>query len=431
MANVTRRRFLTTGGLALLGLGIAPDLLRRTAEALDSLPRGGRRKVLVVVFMRGAVDGLNVVVPHGSSEYYAARPAIAIAKPGSSSLLSSSKDAAAIDLDGYFGFHPRLAALKPFYDSRELALVHAVGSPDNTRSHFDAQDYMESGTPGVKSTADGWVNRYLRERATAAAAPLRAVAVAARKPRCFEGAATTLVLRDIASFGFKPKNGADTRRAEAWARSVERLYASTADATFAATAHEMFDAIRVLDRIREDGGAAGSGEYPRGPLGKSLGEVAKLVKADVGLEVAFVEIGGWDHHANEGSVDGQLARNLEPFAAALAAFRRDLGPAKDDVLVVTMSEFGRTVRENGNRGTDHGHGNVMMVLGSGVRGGKVYGSWPGLARSALFEERDLAVTTDFRDVLGEILVRHLGCDDASAVFPGYRTSRERFRGFLA
>jgi len=426
---ITRRYFVTSSAVSLFSVGLLPSFLRRASAALaEGSRRAGRRRVLVVVFMRGAVDGLNVVVPHGDAEYYGARPAIAVARPGGSSVRPGASEAA-LDLDGHFGFHPRLAPLKPLFDGRELAVVHAVGSPDATRSHFDAQDYMESATPGVKSTPDGWLNRYLQLGHAAAPTPLRAVAVAPRAPRSLQGAASTLVLEDIASFHFGPRGGRSPQ-AEAYAAEVERMYDSTTDAVLAASAREMFEAIRELDRI-EAAAAPRAAEYPRGPLGKSLGEVATLIKADVGLEIAFVEVGGWDHHVNEGGVDGRLARSLDPFASALASFRKDLGSRMEDVLLLTMSEFGRAVRENGNRGTDHGHGNVMLALGSGVRGGKVYGAWPGLRPSALFEGRDLAVTSDFRDVLAEALVRHLGCADPVPVFPGYRISRERSLGYLA
>ena len=426
---ITRRTFVTSSAVGLFSVGFLPSFLRRASATLAEGPRrADRRRVLVVVFMRGAVDGLNVVVPHGDAEYYAARPAIAVARPGGSSVRPGASEAA-LDLDGHFGFHPRLAPLKPLFDARELAVVHAVGSPDATRSHFDAQDYMESATPGVKSTPDGWLNRYLQLGHAAAPTALRAVAVAPRAPRSLQGAASALVLEDIASFHFGPRGGRSPQ-AEAYAAEVERMYGATRDAVLAASAREMFEAIRELDRV-EAVAAPRAAEYPRGPLGKSLGEVATLIKADVGLEIAFVEVGGWDHHVNEGGVDGRLARSLDPFASALAAFRKDLGSRMEDVLLLTMSEFGRAVRENGNRGTDHGHGNVMLALGSGVRGGKVYGAWPGLRPSSLFEGRDLAVTSDFRDVLAEALVRHLGCADPVAVFPGYRISRERSLGYLA
>jgi uncharacterized protein (DUF1501 family) len=428
---ITRRYFVTSTAVTLFSVGFLPGFLRRSSAALaEGTPRTGRGRVLVVVFMRGAVDGLNVVVPHGDADYYAARPGIAVARPGASALRPAANEAASLDLDGHFGFHPRLAPLKTLFDARELAVVHAVGSPDNTRSHFDAQDYMESATPGVRSTPDGWLNRYLQLGHTAASTPFRGVAVAQRAPRSLQGAAPTLVLDDIASFHLGPRGG-PSPQAEAYSAEVERMYASTRDALLAASAREMFQAIRELDRVEAGAAPPAGAEYPRGPLGKSLGEVATLIKAWVGLEIAFVEVGGWDHHVNEGSVDGQLARNLEPFASALAAFRKDLGARMEDVLLLTMSEFGRTVHENGNRGTDHGHGNVMLALGSGVRGGKVYGAWPGLRSSALFEGRDLAVTTDFRDVLSEALVRHLGCADPAPVFPGFRISREPSLGYLA
>jgi uncharacterized protein (DUF1501 family) len=423
---VSRRVFLKNGSLALVSLGFAPSFLARTAEAAG----GARRKVLITVFQRGAVDGLNMVVPFGERAYYSARPSIAIAEPG------RGRADSAIDLDGFFGLHPRMASLQPLWASRQMAIVHACGSPDTTRSHFDAQDYMESGTPGVKSTEDGWLNRYLKirrnEEAAAAEAaketPFRAVALTSQLPRTLQGTAPALAMQRIEQFGLRGGGAASA----ATGASLEEQYAAAADRALNRTGKDAFDAMRMLKsadpaKYQPENGAV----YPRSAYGEALRQIAQLVKADVGLEVAFAESGQWDHHVNEGGAIGQIANRLDDFASGLAALATDLGTRMEDVIVLTMSEFGRAVAENGNRGTDHGHGNAMFAIGGGVRGGKVYGKWPGLAPEQRFEGRDLAVTTDFRDVFGEIVVRHLGVKDASTIFPGYAIKPGNFPGFLS
>jgi uncharacterized protein (DUF1501 family) len=427
---VTRRYFLKSAGLTLFGAGCVPSFMRRTAFALES--GGGRRRILVAIFQRGAVDGLNMVVPFGEKDYYAMRPTIAIPEPQAQA--ESGSALTAIDLDGFFALHPSLAQLKPLYDAKQLAVVHAVGSPNNTRSHFDAQDYMETATPGVKSTRDGWLNRYMVTRPESEATPFRAVAVAPRMPRTLAGKASTLVLDDIKNFkllgrpeapAFMPATPAAEEAA------FEEMYASSQDPLFSRAAAETFEAIRTLRHIGAENYQPSNGAvYPHGKLGQDLQQVAQLIKADVGLEIAFCNVGGWDNHVNEGGVEGQLANNLKEFGDALAAFHRDLGDRMEDVVVLTMSEFGRTARENGNRGTDHGHANAMFVLGGPVKGGKVYGDWPGLKPGQLNQDRDLAMTTDFRDVFAEVIVRHLGARNTTAVFPGFAVAAERFRGFL-
>jgi uncharacterized protein (DUF1501 family) len=365
---------------------------------------GRRAKRLIAIFQRGAVDGLNMIVPYGEAEYYRARPTLALQRP-------NRGEGAAIDLDGFFGLHPRLAPLAPLWTSRDLAVVHACGSPDATRSHFDAQDYMESATPGIKSTGDGWLNRYLQARASDSAT-FRAVALTAQLPRSLQGKAPALAMNQIDRFGI---------RSAAASQSFEAQYAAAADQILNGTGREAFDAMKTLRtadpaRYRPEHGA----DYPRSPFGQSLQQIAQLVKADVGLEVAFAEVGGWDTHVNQGAAEGQLATRLDDLARGIRALVDDLGERMADTVVVTMSEFGRAVTENGNRGTDHGHGNAMMLIGGGIRGGKVYGRWPGLTRDARYENRDLAITTDFRDVFAEVVTRHLGLTDPTAVFPGYR-----------
>jgi uncharacterized protein (DUF1501 family) len=432
----SRRVFLKNGGLALVTLGFAPSFLARTAAAA-----GERRKVLIAIFQRGAVDGLNMVVPFGEKAYYTARPSIAIQSPG-------PDEGRALDLDGFFGFHPRMAPLKPLYDKGHLAIVHACGSPDNTRSHFDAQDYMETATPGVKSTRDGWINRYLQVRAAergtrapaeryerGAGAPasdndqdataFRAVALSQQLPRTLQGKASAFAMPQIGRFGIREgrMNNAEM--------SFEAEYAAAADQVLSATGREAFEAIRMLRKANPGQYAAANGAaYPRSAFGEALKQIAQLVKADVGLEVAFAESNNWDHHVNEGAAVGQLAARLDDFARGIAALTTDLGDRMADVLILTMSEFGRAVAENGNRGTDHGHGNAMMAIGSGVRGGKVYSKWPGLEPEQRFEGRDLEVTTDFRDVFSEVVVRHLGVKNPAPIFPGYTIAPAQFRGFL-
>jgi uncharacterized protein (DUF1501 family) len=417
---VSRRVFVKNGAFALVSLGFAPSFLTRTAYAQG---RSARAKQLIAIFQRGAVDGLSVVVPFGDSEYYRARPSIAIARP-------RSGDNAAFDLDGFFGFNPRLQPLKALWDQRALAIVHACGSPDATRSHFDAQDYMETATPGMKATPDGWLNRYLQARTHDASegigepTPFRAVSLTQQLPRMLQGPAPALAINQINQFGI--------RGGQANGASFEAQYAAAADRVLNGTGREAFDAIKMLKaadpaKYQPENGA----EYPRSPFGQALRQIGQLIKADVGLEVAFADVGGWDTHVNQGSSQGQLANRLDDFGRGLAALAADLGSRMADTVIVTMSEFGRAVSENGNRGTDHGHGNAMMIIGGGVRGAKVYGKWPGLAREQRYDGRDLAVTTDFRDVFGEVVVRHLGLKDTQSIFPGYAISPAKFPGLFA
>jgi uncharacterized protein (DUF1501 family) len=408
---LSRRVFLKDGAFALVSLGFAPSFLARTALAAGPALRAKR---LITIFQRGALDGLSFVVPYGEADYYRLRPSIAIARP------SSAADGA-IDLDGFFGLNPRLGPLKPFWDARHLAIVHACGSPDATRSHFDAQDYMETGTPGVKSTSDGWLNRYLQVRREENATLFRAVSLTSQLPRMLQGTAPALAMNQIGQFNVR--SGAD---------AFEAAYAGSSDRVLSGTGREAFDAIRMLKaadpaRYQPEHDA----DYPRSPFGQALKQIAQLTKADLGLEVAFADVGGWDTHVNQGATQGQLANRLDDFAKSVAALVTDLGERMADTIVITMSEFGRAVSENGNRGTDHGHGNAMIVIGGDVRGGKVYGRWPGLSTEHRYEGRDLAITTDFRDVFSEIVVRHLGVADPRPIFPGFGVQPSRFPGLLA
>ncbi len=412
--SITRRIFLRNSALAVVGTAAIPTFLTRAAYgAVDT---GMRSKRLVVIFQRGAADGLNIVVPHGERAYYSMRPSINIPRT------------AVLDLDGFFGLHPALAPLQPIWNQRHLAIVHAAGSPDVTRSHFDAQDFMESGTPGIKATEDGWLNRSLRslpEQADKSA--FRAVALGPALPRILSGNEPAVAVNNINDFGVggRNPNGAPI------ANTFEAMYANSVDSVLHGTGQETFEAVKMLKSAdpAKYKPAAGA-DYPKGRFGDSLRQLAQLIKANLGVQVAFADIGGWDHHVNEGNTLGQLANVLREFSQSLGAFWIDLGDLADDTVVVTMSEFGRTVRENGNRGTDHGHANVMFVMGGPVKGGKVYGRWPGLDQSQLYEGRDLALTTDFRRVLGEAVYRHLGNKSLDQVFPEFDNQQGKFLRYL-
>ncbi|MGC1129558.1 MAG: DUF1501 domain-containing protein [Candidatus Acidiferrales bacterium] len=412
--NISRRYFIKGGGIAMLGMASLPAFLQR-AVAATTTPN---KKKMVVLFQRGAMDGLNVVVPFGEQNYYAMRPTIAIPQPR-----SGAADAA-IDLDGFFGLHPSLAPIEPLFRNGQLAIVQAVGSPDPTRSHFDAQDYMESGTPGLKATEDGWLNRAMQAMPEDNSSPFRAVAFGPYLPRTLQGSAPAIALPDLKQF----KMNGPQQTIEG---GFEAMYAQTVDQAMRGVGGETFEAIDQLKKINPDSYQPENGaQYPKGRFGQSLQEIAELFKADVGLEVAFLDSGGWDHHVNEGGVQGQLSNLLRDLGQGLAAFHQDMGDGMQDVVFVSMSEFGRTAHENGNRGTDHGHANCMFVMGGDVKGGHVYTRWPGLSDGQLHDGRDLAVTIDYRSVLGEVLMKHLGERDTKAIFPGFANDPRQFLGVV-
>ena len=419
-----RRYFLKTGGIGLASFGFmaaAPDFLHQFASAQSAAKGFGKKKVLVTIFQRGAVDGLNMLAPHGDSEYYNLRPSIAVKKPGQTD--------GAIKLDGTFGLNPAMAAFEPFWKSGQLAAITAVGSPDNTRSHFDAQDYMESATPGNKGTKDGWLNRLLQANAEKDASPFRAVSMTQSLPRALYGKAPSVAMTNLSDFSIKA--GLYTSDMKG---GFEGVYQQNQKDSLGEMGKETFEAVNFLksanpSQYKPENGAV----YPASDLGRSLQQIAQLIKAGVGLEVAFTDTGNdirWDTHTNEGGGRGQLANFLRTFSQAIAAFATDLGKRMDDVLVLTMSEFGRTARENGSRGTDHGHGNTMFVLGNSVKGGKVYGEFKGLKSDKLYEGRDLDVTTDFRDVFAEAALKQMWAKDLAKIFPNYTATKEKFRGYL-
>jgi len=435
---ISRRVFFRHGSLALLALGLPPEFLTRSL--LAPTRAAARRRTLICIFQRGAVDGLNMVVPFGEDAYYRNRRSIAIAQPG--------RAGGAVDLDGFFGLHPSLGPLHDLWNRRELSIVHAVGSPHPTRSHFDAQDFMETATPGERTVRDGWLNRVLAHTPcncegrtlddagahaadhtagqTAMALPpaLRGIAMGSTMPLSLRGDYPTLAAGDISRFGIAGGRDASLET------TFERMNAGSGDLISAAS-DEAFEAMRALRAANPLQYRPATGvTYPPGEFGRSLGQIAQLIKADIGVEIAFTDIGGWDTHQAQGGGEGQLARRFDELSRGMRALYDDLGDRMDDVVLLTMSEFGRTVAENGSGGTDHGHANCMLVMGGAVNGGRVLGGWPGLEREQLHQGRDLALTTDFRDVFAEIAIDHLGAEDADAVFPGYSIDRRRFRGVV-
>lgn len=397
---MNRRRFLLSTAIST-GLSLLP-LGRNGWAAIDSKPIGSQR--LVVIFLRGAVDGLNVVVPYGETAYYDGRPTIALAKPG--------EDGGVSDLDGYFGLHPALASLMPLWRQGALAFVHAAGSPDPTRSHFDAQDYMESGTPGVKTTPDGWMNRLLASL-SGPHSPTEAVSFGPTLPRIFSGRmnVANLPMGRAAARPMpldRPLIAAEFDRLYAGDGPLDRAYREGRSAR-----------SQLLSELQQDMKEADNGAPTPAGFPADAQRLARLIAGNGNIRLAFLALGGWDTHVNQGAAQGQLANHLRPLGEGLAALTQGLGPEMRNTVILVMSEFGRTVRENGNGGTDHGHGNAMWLMGGPVRGGKVYGDWPGLDGQGLYQGRDLAVTTDFRAVASTVAERHLGLTDRQLdhVFP--------------
>ena len=413
--TVTRRGFMRGGALALVGTSVIPAFLTRSIYA-EMTTAAASKKKLVVIFQRGACDGLNVVVPHAEKNYYSMRPNIAI------------KQNEVLDLNGFFGLHPEMASFKPLYDQGHLAIIHAAGSPDPSRSHFDAQDFMESGTPGVKSTPDGWLNRALQaDPELGKPSPFRAVALGTQVPRTLQGKVPAVAVANLADFSVAGKGPQTSPISNAF----QAMYDESSDSVLHGTGEETFEAVKMLksaDPAKYQPAAGVS--YPNTAFGNSMKQIAQLLKANLGVEAAFSDIGGWDTHQNQGGATGQLANRLKEFSQTIAAFWADMGNDSENITVVTMSEFGRTARQNGTGGTDHGHANVMFVLGGNVKGGKVYGKWPGVGNDQLNEGRDLKVTTDFRNVLGEAAYKTLGSRDMEVVFPGAQVDPQTFLNFV-
>ncbi len=415
--SLDRRSFLSnslkSSIVALGGLAWPSWLPRVVFGPPDRSPRGD---TLVVLFLRGAHDGLNIVTPYNEARYHELRPRIGLDEPGKNTPKS------VVDLDGQFGFNPVLRPLKEIWDEGDLAVVHAVGSPDPTHSHFDAMDYMERGTPGEKQIQTGWLARHLSSMAAENHSPFRAVGMGSVVQAALRGPVPALALESISAFHLDPNRAAsDIARFQA---TIASMYQGSG---FVETqGQQTLEAVQILDSITRGGAyqPANGAQYPTTPFGNALKTVAQLIKADVGLEVACVDKGGWDTHAGQGDANAQQGANtlpglLDDLQKGLYAFYTDLKDRMGDITLVTMSEFGRRVADNASNGTDHGHGNVMFVMGGGVRGGKVYGDWPGLAANQLYGPGDLAITTDFRDVLGEILRLRVGNPHLDQVFPNY------------
>jgi uncharacterized protein (DUF1501 family) len=415
MMNIlhSRRDFLS--GAAKLGvIGAAKSLFPSWMPRLAFRPQAqtsGRGDVLVAIFLRGGIDGLSAIVPYGEgANYYDRRPTLYVPEPGSS-------PNAAIDLDGFFGLHPSLAPLHNIYTANDLLLVHATGSIDPSRSHFDAMQFMEYGTPGSKTTGTGWIGRHLQSVATQNDSPFRAVGMGAMVQNSLRGNVVPLALKSIADFHLRGRAD-ELQRAQA---ALGQMYGVQAPVDMLGSqARAVFETVDLLGAMSASGYTPENGAiYPEDDHGFGMGlrQIAQLIKADVGLEVACVDVGGWDTHENQGTLDGQFAYLLDTLGKGLAAFYADMGAGMRDVTVVTMSEFGRTVDENASNGTDHGHGNFMMVMGGGAAGGQVYSQWPTLDEMALDESGDLNITTDYRDVLAEIVQNRLGNRAMSDVFP--------------
>ena len=418
MAPLSRRMLLKGGAVVAAGSFLPAFARRALAEpgAGDGGAGPGRRKTLVFLFLRGALDGLHAVAPFGEPRLAALRPALLLPPPGGGGK-TTPPPLLSIDVPG-FGLHPALEPLLPLWREGSLALVHAVGSPDGSRSHFDAQDFLELGTPGVKDTPDGWLARALVANPARKASPLDAVAVAARLPRSLQGGPDALAFANLDQLRLRPLAGAPggpRGRTESQS-SFEALYRHAPEEAVATSGKEAFAALELLEKKLGPSAPPPAADYPKNPIANSLRQLAQLIKADVGLRVGVADAGGWDTHSAQPSA---LGNNLGQLAQSLAAFHRDLGDRAGDVVLVAATEFGRTVRQNGANGTDHGHGSVAFVLGGAVNGGKLHGRWPGLADDQLYQGRDLAVTTDLRSVLAAAAAAQLGVQDLGKLFPGF------------
>lgn len=410
----TRRGFIKAGGLALFGIGLGgiPGFL---TNALAEIPRPGlfqRKKIMVCIFQRGAMDGLMAVTPFTDTYLQAARPGLFI------SPAKGQSGKPLIDLDGHFGLHPAMAAFEPAFRDKRLAIVHGIGSPNNTRSHFDAQDFMESGTPFHKGTETGWLNRAVGLLGHDGATPFQGVSLTSSLPRSFYGNNPAIAIRNLADFNIQIK-GAGSNVART-AQTFEDLYDQTSSGLLKETGKESFDAMKMLQKSDVRSYQPENNViYPNSALGNALKQIAQLIKMDVGLEVAFAESGGWDTHFNQGTDTGIFARNVNDLSQSMMAFWNDMARYQDDITVMTMTEFGRTVAQNGTGGTDHGRASCNFILGAAVSGGIVHGHVDTLAKENLEDGRDLAVTTDFRSVFSEVADKHLRIHNDSILFPDW------------
>lgn len=410
----SRRGFIKQGGLALFGIGLGgiPIFVKAAAGSAKSAGMYGRKKVLVCIFQRGAMDGLMAVAPFTDMDLKAARPTL---------FMEAGNDKSLIDLDGKFGLHPGFKSFEPLFKENRLAIVHGMGSPNTTRSHFDAQDYMESGTPFNKGTASGWLNRVVGLTGHDGT-PFKAVSLTNSLPRSLYGDNGCIAISNLQDFNIQLRGNASG--ANLAAKSFEDLYDQTSNNLLKETSKGSFDAIKMLQKTNVKGYApANNARYPFSPLGNALKQIAQLIKMEVGLEVAFAESGGWDTHLNQGTENGTFARNAKDFSESITALWTDLGQLQDEVTIMTMTEFGRTVRQNGTGGTDHGRASCSFILGNQVAGGKVHGNMKSLAIDNLEDRRDLPVTTDFRAIFSEVAGKHLKItDNKKILFPEFTGS---------
>lgn len=409
----SRRAFLKAGGLVMFGIGAGgiPPFVSRAAASMKAERLYKKKKILICIFQRGAMDGLMAVSPFTDNFFKEARPTLFM-NPA-----TTSAGGSLIDLDGKFGLHPAMKSFERLFREKRLAIVHGIGSPNGTRSHFDAQDYMESGTPFNKGTASGWLNRavgLLGHEAT----PFRAVSLTSSMPRSFYGDNPSVAINNLQDFSIQMRGNPNA--ANLASKSFEDLYDQTSSGLLKETGKESFEAIKMLEKTnvknyKPDHEAV----YPSGSLGNSLKQIAQLIKMDVGVEVAFAESGGWDTHFNQGRENGVFARNVADLSNSITAFWQDMTAYQDDITVMTMTEFGRTVKQNGTGGTDHGRASCNFILGNKVSGGIVHGQLPVLARENLEDLRDLPVTTDFRAVFSEVADKHLLINNDKILFPDW------------
>jgi uncharacterized protein (DUF1501 family) len=408
----TRRAFLKAGGLAMIGIGIGgvPGFIARAAAGPKIIHPYKKNKILVCIFQRGAMDGLMAVCPFTDEHLKAARPNLFMsAVKGTGSL---------IDLDGRFGLHPALKSFESLFKENRLAIVHGMGSPNTTRSHFDAQDYMESGTPFSKNTSSGWLNRAAGLLGHDGS-PFQSVSLTSAMPRILYGDNSAIAIKDLKDF--KVQGTGNKVGSSVAAQSFEELYDETSSQLLKEAGKESFDAVKMLQQTDVRNYKPSNGVvYPTSPLGNSMKQIAQLIKMDVGVEIAFAESGGWDTHFNQGTANGPFARNLKDLSESITAFWSDLQSQQDDITIMTMTEFGRTVKQNGTGGTDHGRASCSFIIGNQVSGGKVHGTVKPLAKENLDEGRDLAVTTDFRSVFSEVVSRHLAIKDSNTLFPDWK-----------
>ena len=414
MLSTTRRGLFALGALSALALTAGP---RSALGGVTITPQksGPPGDVLVSIFLRGGVDGLSMVVPHADDAYYKNRPTIALARPGDARLALKDR---VQDLDGYFGLHPALAPLMPLYAAGQLSVVHACGSGDQTRSHFEAMATMERGVAADTGPASGWLARHLETAPWHNSSPLRAVSLGTILPQSLRGASNVTTLTTLADLRLQSPFGGGTGRFE---DSLHRLY--TRDA-LAEAGQEALSVLRTLNQLPASPVLTKASSYPTDDLGNGLRQVAQLIKSEVGLEAACLDQGGYDTHVAQGTSAGILAGRLESLGKSLAAFAADLGPERwGRTTVVVLSEFGRRVAENSGLGTDHGRGGAMLLLGGkSVAGGKVHGLWPGLAPEHLDGPGDLKVTTDYRNVLAEVISMRLKNPNTAEIFPGLNAS---------